>query len=65
MALPLADKIKPKNGGTFALVDAADVELPDGGRLTDVLPVFVSEEEYAAMEKAGTIDPNVSYYIYK
>ena len=65
MALPLADKIKPKNGGTFALVDAADVELPGGGRLTDVLPVFVSEEEYAAMEKAGTIDPNVSYYIYK
>lgn len=35
MSLPLADKIKPKNNGTFALVDAADVEMPDGTRLGD------------------------------
>ena len=36
MSLPLADKIKPKNNGTFALVDAADVEMPNGTRLSDL-----------------------------
>lgn len=39
MAIELIDKIKPKNGGEFALVDAADVELPDGKRLSQ----FVTE----------------------
>lgn len=34
MAIDLIDKIKPKNNGTFALVDAADVEMPDGSRLS-------------------------------
>lgn len=35
MAVELIDKIKPKNNGDFALVDAADVEMPDGTRLSD------------------------------
>ena len=35
MAIDLIDKIKPKNNGSFALVDAADVEMPDGSRLSD------------------------------
>ena len=33
MAITLIDKIKPKNNGTFPLVDAADVLMPDGKRL--------------------------------
>ena len=33
MAIDLIDKIKPKNNGGFALVDASDVELPNGKRL--------------------------------
>lgn len=33
MAIYLIDKIKPKNNGTFAMVDAADVEMGDGTRL--------------------------------
>ena len=35
MSVELIDKIKPKNNGGFALVDAADVEMPDGTRLSD------------------------------
>lgn len=34
MAIDLIDKIKPKNNGSFALVDAVDVEMPDGTRLS-------------------------------
>lgn len=33
MAIDLISKIKPKNNGKFALVDAADIELQDGTRL--------------------------------
>lgn len=35
MAIELIGKIKPKNGGKFAMVDAEDVELPDGTRLSE------------------------------
>lgn len=35
MSIELIDKIKPKNGGTFSLVDASDVEMPDGTRLSE------------------------------
>lgn len=35
MAIELIDKIKPKNGGNFPMVDAVDVEMPDGTRLSD------------------------------
>ena len=35
MAIELISKIKPANGGSFALIDAADVEMPDGGRLSE------------------------------
>lgn len=36
MAIELIGKIKPKNNGTFAMVDASDVEMPDGKRLSEV-----------------------------
>lgn len=35
MAITLIDKIKPKNNGTFPLVDAEDVLMPDGTRLSE------------------------------
>ena len=35
MSVEVIDKIKPKNNGDFPLVDAADVEMPDGSRLSD------------------------------
>ena len=34
MSVELIDKIKPKNNGTFPLVDAVDVLMPDGSRLS-------------------------------
>lgn len=33
MPITLIDKIKPANGGSFPMVDAADVALDDGSRL--------------------------------
>lgn len=63
MALPLADKIKPKNGGSFALVDAQDVELPDGSRLPDHLPVYLTQEAYDALAAAGEINDTTLYMI--
>lgn len=36
MAIYLIDKIKPKNNGNFPMVDAVDVEMPDGKRLSEV-----------------------------
>ena len=35
MSIPITDKFKPRNNGTFPLVDAVDVEMPDGTRLSD------------------------------
>lgn len=35
MSIYLIDKIKPKNNGNFPMVDAADVEMPDGTRLSE------------------------------
>lgn len=42
MAIELIDKIKPKNNGSFAMVDAEDVAMPDGSRLSEFsqTPVF-------------------------
>lgn len=41
MAIELIDKIKPKNNGSFPMVDAEDVLMPSGKRLSE-LPI---EEE--------------------
>ena len=36
MSIPITDKFKPRNNGGFPLVDAEDVEMPDGTRLGDL-----------------------------
>lgn len=41
MAIYIIGKLKQKNDGKFALLDAADVEMPDGSRLSD--KVFVTK----------------------
>ena len=48
MAIYLIDKIKPKNGGSFAMVDSADVEMSDGTRLEEFLK--------ALAENTGSLD---------
>lgn len=35
MAIEVTGKFKPKSGKTFSIVDAVDVEMPDGSRLSD------------------------------
>lgn len=58
MAIELIAKIKPKNNNTFAMVDAEDVETPDGGRLTDYLPIILTQSEYNTLINGGTITLN-------
>lgn len=35
MAIELIDKIKPKNNGSFPMVDAEDILMPSGKRLSE------------------------------
>lgn len=35
MAIEITGKFKPKSGNTFSIIDAVDVEMPDGTRLSD------------------------------
>ena len=35
MAIEITGKFKPKSGKTFSIIDAVDVEMPDGTRLSD------------------------------
>ena len=42
MPLGIYDKIKPK--GEFAIADAADIEMPDGSRLSDLNTNYPLEE---------------------
>lgn len=44
MAIELIDKIKPKNGGSFPMVDAADVQMGDGARLSAFAEGVASKE---------------------
>lgn len=37
MSIELIDKIKPKNNGSFSLVDACDVEMGNGERLEEAM----------------------------
>lgn len=62
MPLPLADKIKPKNNGNFPLVDAIDIEYKDG-RITDYMPVYLTQAEYDVLVTAGTVNPKTPYFI--
>lgn len=62
MAIELISKIKPKNNGTFPLVDAEDIEY-DGGRLPDFLFKCVTEDEYNALKAAGKLSETTPYLI--
>lgn len=60
MAIELIDKIKPKNNGTFPMVDARDVQVSDDERLDAALArissqtgnqiVAITEEQYKTGE---------------
>lgn len=77
MAIYIIGKIKPKNDGKFALLDAADVDMGDGTRLSEKkilteeevntlvneLFVPITQEEYDALVDAGTDDKSKYYMI--
>lgn len=72
MGIPLIDKIEPKNNGNFPLVDAKDVQMPDGKRLDEFAETVgasiqfckaVTQEEYDAIVAAGQYDPTIAYLI--
>ena len=63
MAIELISKIKTKNNGAFAIVDAVDVEMPDGRRLSEMVFTVKTQEEYDALVEAGEVDETTLYMI--
>lgn len=73
MAIGITGKFKPD--GDFPLIEAVDVEMPDGKRLSefDVAAVVdacidtkfvpISAADYAALVEAGTVDESKYYMI--
>lgn len=64
MPITIIDTIKPKNGGKFPIVEAQDVSCGDA-RLSELLPVCLTQAEYDALAAAGTLNPKTPYFIKK
>lgn len=62
MAIPINDKLKPRNDAGFAIVDANDVEYQNG-RLPDFLPICVTQDQYDAWRRQGKLNDNTPYLI--
>lgn len=62
MSIPISDKFKPKGVGGFALMDAVDIE-HNGERLSEIWPVYMTQDEYDALEAAGELNPKTHYVI--
>lgn len=60
MPIGITDKFEPKGGGKFALMDAKDIEMPDGSRLSDMVLKPITQEAYDALED---IDEKTLYLI--
>ena len=67
MSIELIDKIKPKNNGAFALVDAHDVAMPDGTRLDETMeqiggyPIISDMSSIPVTEGKYVLSPEVYY----
>ncbi|MBQ9845792.1 MAG: hypothetical protein IJO54_06895 [Oscillospiraceae bacterium] len=59
MAIGITDKFKPKGVESFALMDAEDIAFREG-RLSEYMPVCLTEEEYNSLEE---INPKTPYLI--
>lgn len=59
MPINLIDKIKPANSGSFPMVEAADVEMPDGSRLSAMPTMQVVDE----LPSDAADHPNVLYIV--
>lgn len=60
MSIGITDKFKPKNNGTFPIIDAVDVEMPDGTRLSDSIN---KPNPYLQAEGALQLQPE-TYYVF-
>ena len=74
MAIPINDKLKPRNDAEFALMDAEDIEcsveykIDDKvdvkvGRLPEFLFQCVTESEYQQLKADGKMNKNTPYLI--
>lgn len=62
MSIKLIDTVKPK--GDFPIAEASDILMPDGKRLSNALPVPLTQEEYDALMESDNIDNTTIYVIY-
>ena len=58
MSVEVIDKIKPKNGGNFKIVDSVDIEMPDGSSLQEVIKYLTDNVEDITQ---GKFDPSKYY----
>lgn len=61
MALRIYDTVKPQ--GSYPAVEAEDVEMPDGTRLSKSIPVYLTRSQHNAMVEAGEIVEGTLYMI--
>ena len=62
MSIGITDKFKPKNNGSFALMDAEDIAY-ENGRLPDYLFKCLTQDEYDDLMKKGELNDNTPYII--
>lgn len=69
MAIEVISTIKPKNNGTFPIVEAKDISVDENGmRLDEKLATILhlipkTQTEYNALVAAGTIEKDALYLI--
>lgn len=62
MAIELISKIKPKNNGSFPIVDAEDIAYKNG-KLPDYMFQCLTEDEYNTLKAEGRLNDNTPYLI--
>ena len=60
MSVEVIDKIKPKNGGNFKIVDSVDIEMPDGSSLQEVIKYLTDNVE--DIHKVNSILANITIW---
>lgn len=62
MSIEITDKFKPKNNGTFTLMDAEDIAYKEG-RLPDYLFVCLTQDEYDDLKSSNKLNDHTPYII--
>ena len=58
MPVEVIGTLKPKNGQSFPIAEAADIEMPDGSRLSDF-----SAGAYPVLDGVAVLEPD-KYYVF-